>query len=625
MKIINSVEMDEIIGSIFEKDVFFQKQNDPSFLIGKESFFKWWIEAGKYSYPYLLKNIYKKLFNYKLLIGDNFDKDGNLISVLTSIEDTFFYNYSLKFPKFLDEILNQREDVRAYLKYNGDLDIWWKKYGSKEYQNFIDKINNFFNLEFINFYPGVELKLKNSVNKALYDRGLPLIFEYTGRKDIASLIISILEQKIEHNFIALAKDADIDSSAENFVQYLIYEQREDLRKIYEYGGNDFKYWWIEHGYSNYKFLIDLVKDNIRNKNFDLTNLNIINCPKANIVNLIGIHDEISGLSIDAFNFNESLNCLGKKVNKIYFKNGNMNGDLNKLNNNLSLFVLPPYATLDFACKFGDFLNSESIAYLPWEFCKVDERIWNYLPKLKEIWTTSQFTKKAFENSKIACKVSPLVIEYKDYIVDNEQLKNNDENFYFLNVFDGNSSLNRKNPMAVIKAFNIVFKILGKKIFLIIKMHNVNEENFNYLKSICENDNIIFINEGYGCKKYLDLLNSVDAVVSAHRSEGFGRVMAEAMYFKKPVIASNYSGNLDYMDNENSYLVGGKLIEVNPYEYQSIFSSKGYYWFDIDVNELADSMVKCFNSDNNKKLDIAYNKIIKKYSQSKFKEFLELNI
>ena len=46
----------------------------------------------------------------------------------------------------------------------------------------------------------------------------------------------------------------------------------------------------------------------------------------------------------------------------------------------------------------------------------------------------------------------------------------------------------------------------------------------------------------------------DAYISLHRSEGFGLTIAEAMYFGKPVIATNYSGNTDYMNDSNSYLV-----------------------------------------------------------------------
>ena len=45
---------------------------------------------------------------------------------------------------------------------------------------------------------------------------------------------------------------------------------------------------------------------------------------------------------------------------------------------------------------------------------------------------------------------------------------------------------------------------------------------------------------------LSLMASVDCFVSLHRSEGFGLGMAQSMYLGKPVIATGYSGNMDFM-------------------------------------------------------------------------------
>ena len=52
-----------------------------------------------------------------------------------------------------------------------------------------------------------------------------------------------------------------------------------------------------------------------------------------------------------------------------------------------------------------------------------------------------------------------------------------------------------------------------------------------------------------------LIQACDCYVSLHRSEGFGLTMAEAMLLGKPVIATGYSGNLEFMDRGNSLLIG----------------------------------------------------------------------
>jgi glycosyltransferase involved in cell wall biosynthesis len=75
----------------------------------------------------------------------------------------------------------------------------------------------------------------------------------------------------------------------------------------------------------------------------------------------------------------------------------------------------------------------------------------------------------------------------------------------------------------------------------------------------------------------------DCYVSLHRSEGYGLTMAEAMSLGKPVIATGYSGNLEFMTQENSYLCS--------YDYRTIGPDSPPYpptsrWAEPDLNEAA---------------------------------------
>ena len=63
------------------------------------------------------------------------------------------------------------------------------------------------------------------------------------------------------------------------------------------------------------------------------------------------------------------------------------------------------------------------------------------------------------------------------------------------------------------------------------------------------------------EEIVSLHKSIDCLVSPHRSEGFGFNLAEAMYFGKPVIATRYSANLDYMNDANGYLIDCKLTPI----------------------------------------------------------------
>jgi glycosyltransferase involved in cell wall biosynthesis len=78
----------------------------------------------------------------------------------------------------------------------------------------------------------------------------------------------------------------------------------------------------------------------------------------------------------------------------------------------------------------------------------------------------------------------------------------------------------------------------------------------------------------------------DAYVSLHRAEGFGLGLAECMAMGKPVVATAWSGNLDYMREENSCLVGVTLIPVLPHEYPN---ADGASWAQPDVSQAADWM------------------------------------
>ncbi|HEX7057249.1 MAG TPA: glycosyltransferase, partial [Bacilli bacterium] len=75
-------------------------------------------------------------------------------------------------------------------------------------------------------------------------------------------------------------------------------------------------------------------------------------------------------------------------------------------------------------------------------------------------------------------------------------------------------------------------------------------------------------------------------VSLHRAEGFGLVIAEAMYFGKPVIATGWSGNMDFMNHMNSAIVNYNLTQighdVGPYKAPQI-------WAEPDIHHAAELM------------------------------------
>src|SRR3546814_12429317 len=88
--------------------------------------------------------------------------------------------------------------------------------------------------------------------------------------------------------------------------------------------------------------------------------------------------------------------------------------------------------------------------------------------------------------------------------------------------------------------------------------------------------VVLINRQMDDNDTKNLLRCCDCFVSLHRSEGFGRGLAEAMYLGKPVIATRYSGNLDFMDERTAYLVDHELVPVQTGEYPF---AEGQHWAD----------------------------------------------
>ena len=86
----------------------------------------------------------------------------------------------------------------------------------------------------------------------------------------------------------------------------------------------------------------------------------------------------------------------------------------------------------------------------------------------------------------------------------------------------------------------------------------------------------------------DYMNMMDVVIhSSILPEPFGMVLLEAMYLGKPVIATGYSGNMDFMNVNNSFLIRYKLIDVGEKDYPPF--KMGYVWADPDIDHAAELM------------------------------------
>lgn len=243
-------------------------------------------------------------------------------------------------------------------------------------------------------------------------------------------------------------------------------------------------------------------------------------------------------------------------------------------------------------------NSESIkrslyyiASSPWELPEYPDTFSFAYAELDEIWAPSRFIFDAFSKAPIPVTLMPLAVEVKpvSYTLRTEFALHPDD-FVFLFIFDYNSAVNRKNPWAAIKAFQKAFPKERTDVKFIIK--SINGDNHPLLKqelvNITNSDSrFIFYDEAIDRDRLTALMETCDCFVSLHRSEGFGRNIAECMLLKKPVIVSNFSGNLDFTQSDNSFLVSGKLIDIDKNSF--IRGVKKGVWFDADIDSAVAQM------------------------------------
>lgn len=233
----------------------------------------------------------------------------------------------------------------------------------------------------------------------------------------------------------------------------------------------------------------------------------------------------------------------------------------------------------------------TIACWFWELERFPEEWLPSLQLVDEIMVSTHFIEKTLRSvTDKPVWYAPLPVnETHDSGLTRADFGLDDHAFIFLNSFDFNSFLARKNPLGVIDAFRQAFADGRSDVRLLIKSSNGHRHpaKLQQLLAAAGGDpRIILRDEVLDRTDVQALQRCVDAYVSLHRAEGFGLGMAECMRLGKPVIATAWSGNMEFMTEDNSCPVDYRLGPVGEGEY---VHHAGQRWAEANVEHAATQM------------------------------------
>jgi glycosyltransferase involved in cell wall biosynthesis len=321
------------------------------------------------------------------------------------------------------------------------------------------------------------------------------------------------------------------------------------------------------------------------------------------VNLFGYHKSPIGLGSLTRGLDSAFRSAGIATGRVVVGNIAMDADLSPADfirtwdptldtnvlvsyphlHDMLLEGLPAYVTA----------GRRNVVYLAWEQRDGSHHWPEVYAGFEQIWALSQFAADSLARfARREVHAVPCVLDFAALpaAAAKSEVGVPPDAFTFLYVFDANSSIERKNPEAAIRAFSRAFSP-GEPVQLVLRASNAHrlehrERIKQMLRAVTPGQRVQVRLEPMRHHELLRLVSAVDCYMSLHRAEGFGYTCAEAMAYGVPVIATGYSGNLQFMNRDNSFLVDWteRAVEVPDGPFQ-----RGSIWAEPSVDHAAELM------------------------------------
>jgi glycosyltransferase involved in cell wall biosynthesis len=215
----------------------------------------------------------------------------------------------------------------------------------------------------------------------------------------------------------------------------------------------------------------------------------------------------------------------------------------------------------------------------------------------EIWAPSLFVAKSISavrsDASTAVRVVPHPLPDVSHVFPNREVLGTSKRFSFLAMFDTLSSEARKNPLGAVRAFQRAFNRDQTAVQMIVKIVNADKDRSTMeqlLSLVAGWPNIQIRTEHMSDQQTLQLIASVDCLVSLYRSEGFGLTVVEAMLLRTAVIATNWSAPAEFAEDA-AILVPYRLVPVE--DSSGRYALPGRMWAEPDLGFAAAAMRDLF--------------------------------
>jgi glycosyltransferase involved in cell wall biosynthesis len=323
------------------------------------------------------------------------------------------------------------------------------------------------------------------------------------------------------------------------------------------------------------------------------------------VNLYGYLHAESGIGQSARSNIHNLQAAGVPLAVVDFRKGNISrmeatipADLaTEPRHNINLFHVNADQTESAIEHLGGSVlaGCYNIGYWAWELSEFPDKWLSALQLLDEIWVPSEFCREAIAakaDIPVVCMPHSIAAERPAPTASRRQFKLPESATVFLTMYDALSVPERKNPEAAINAFLKARESEEIDAHLAIKVSNLDQtpDHGSSLRALAKASGHITLIEGYLDRSAVfQLIQSCDAFLSLHRSEGFGLGLAEAMLLGKVAIATDWSGNRQFMNASNSLLIPSELVpltrDYGPY-------AAGQSWAEPDAEQAVDAILRC---------------------------------